>query len=592
MIHTMTRSHEHVASASIRRAQLSFGAVWASESAFMVGLAVVAFRDGGVTAVGIVTAARMAAAALLAPWLATVADRVRRERVLTGVGLVRAAALGGAAAVTAAGGPTAVTYILAVVATVALALFRPAHSALLPALCTSPQQLTRANAVRGLLDSSATLGGPAVAAVLLAVSGPAAVFGACAGASLLGGLVVVGLSYDAPPRPETAAGGGPRVLQGFTTIAANRGLALITGLGLVQTFTRGCLTVLTVVVAIDLLETGDPGVGVLTAAVGAGGMLGSLLAFGLVGRGRLALWFGVGVALFGAPLVLVGAVPEQAPTIVLLGVVGIGNALIDVGGFTLLARLADETVLARMFAGFEAILTLGVAAGSLVTPLVVELLGVRPALVAIGLLAPLAVAAGRPALRRLDADMRVRDTDIEAMRAIRMLGALPVATIEQLAGALEHAEVDPGHTMFRQGERGEYFYVVRSGRVDVLQDGHVVRTLGAGECFGEIALLHDQPRTATVRAAGDTRLHVSRLRRSAYLTAVTGYPAAAAAGDELVTSRLEADAERLLRADERSVPGRDAARAPEAEHVRQPAAGDVDGPPEPLEPAWIRQRGE
>jgi CRP-like cAMP-binding protein len=560
----------------------------------MVGLAVVAFRDGGVTAVGIVTAARMAAAALLAPWLATVADRVHRERVLTGVGLIRAAALGGAAAVTAAGGPTAVTYVLAVVATVALALFRPAHSALLPALCTSPQQLTRANAVRGLLDSSATLGGPAAAAVLLAVSGPAAVFAACAGASLLGGLVVVGLSYDAPPRPETATGGGwaGQVLQGFTTIAADRGLALITGLGLAQTFTRGCLTVLTVVVAIDLLETGDPGVGVLTAAVGAGGMLGSLLAFGLVGRGRLALWFGIGVALFGAPLVLVGAVPEEAPTIVLLGVVGIGNALIDVGGFTLLARLADETVLARMFAGFEAILTLGVAAGSLVTPLVVELLGVRPALVAIGLVAPLAVAAGRPALRRLDGDMRVRDTDIEAMRAIRMLGALPVATIEQLAGALEHAEVEPGHTMFRQGDRGEYFYVVRSGRVDVLQDGHVVRTLGAGECFGEIALLHDQPRTATVRAAGDTRLQVSRLRRSAYLTAVTGYPAAAAAGDELVTSRLQADAERFLRADERSVPGGDAARAPEAEHVRQPAAGDVDGPPEPLEPAWIRQRGE
>ena len=131
---------------------------------------------------------------------------MRRERVLTGVGLVRAAALGGAAAVTAAGGPTAVTYGLAVVATVALALFRPAHSALLPALCSSPQQLTRANAVRGLLDSSATLGGPAVAAVLLAVSGPAAVFAACAGASLLGGLVVVGLVYDAPPRAEAGDG--------------------------------------------------------------------------------------------------------------------------------------------------------------------------------------------------------------------------------------------------------------------------------------------------------------------------------------------------------------------------------------------------
>ena len=420
-----TLAEDVAPSSSIRRAQLSFGAIWASESAFMVGLAVLAFRDGGVAAVGIVTGARMAAAALLAPLLATVADRVRRERILACVGLVRAATLGGAAVVTAAGGPTAATYGLAVVATVAQSLYRPAHSALLPALCTSPQQLTSANAVRGMLDSFATLGGPVAAAVLLAVSGPAAVFAACAAASLLGGLVVVGLPYDAPPRATARGGGGREMLQGFATIAADRGLALITTLGVVQTFTRGCLTVFVVVVAIDLLGTGDPGVGVLTAAVGAGGMLGSILAFGLVGRGRLALWFGVGVALFGAPLVVIGVVPEQATAIVLLGLVGIGNALIDVGGFTLLARLADETVLARMFAGFEAILTLGVAAGGLLTPLIVELLGVRPALVATGLLAPLAVAASWPALRRLDAEVRVRDADIETMRADPHAGRAP-----------------------------------------------------------------------------------------------------------------------------------------------------------------------
>jgi len=576
--------------ASIRRAQVSFGAIWGSESAFMVAFAVLVFRDGGVAAVGIVTAVRMAAAALLAPALSTTADRVRRERVLVGVGLVRAATLGGIAGLAVLDGPILLVYALAVVATIALALFRPAHSALLPALCTSPQQLTRANAVRGLLDSSATLGGPAIAALLMALSGPAAAFAACAAASLVGALVVVGLAYDAPPRSGGARADG--FLEGFRIIAGDRGLALITGLGLVQTFTRGCLGVLTVAVAIDLLRTGDPGVGVLTAAVGAGGMLGSLLAFRLVGRGRLAAWFGLGVALFGAPLILIGAVAEQAPTLVLLGVVGMGNALIDVGGFTLLGRLSDETVLARMFAGFEAILTLGIAAGSLVTPAIIDWLGLRSSLVAIGLLAPLAVLLARPALRRLDADMLVRDADVELLRVIPMLGRLPVATVEQLAAALEHTGVEPRQPVFRQGEPGDFFYVVRAGRAEVLQDGRLVKELGAGECFGEIALLRDQPRSATVRSAEGPRLEVSRLRRTAFLTAVTGYPAAAVSAQELVARRLEADAGRLRRTATPSAREDGAAPAPEAEHIGHPAPRDVDGSPEPLEQAQVRQRGE
>jgi MFS family permease len=542
-------------SGPLRRAQISFAAMWAGESAFMVSLAVVAFSDGGVAAVGIVTAARMATAALLAPFLATMADRVRRERVLTCVGVVRAAMLAGAAAVTATGGPTAATYGFAVVATVAVALYRPAHSALLPALANSPEDLTRANAVRGMLDSLATVSGPVAAAALLAASGPATVFGLCAAASLVAGMVVVALQYDAPPRAAAVPGSAGRdVLQGFTAIAGDRTLSLITGLGLVQTFTRGCLTVFAVVVAIDLLHTGDPGVGVLNAAVGAGGVLGSLFAFALVRRGGLATWFGIGIALFGAPLALIGVVPEQAAAMVLLGLVGVGNALIDVAGFTMLARMTDEAVLARMFAGFEAILTLGVALGGLLAPLFIEVLGRRLALVAVGALAPAAVAASWPALRRLGGRMRIRDADVEILRAVPMLGMLPAATIEQLGARLEHAEFAPRQVVFEQGDAGERFYVVESGRAEVVRDGRIVNTLGRGDGFGEIALLGDRPRTAGIHASAGGPLRVGVLRRAAFLTAVTGYPVSATAGEEVVAFVATRDAERIAAASDSGGP--------------------------------------
>jgi CRP-like cAMP-binding protein len=312
----------------------------------------------------------------------------------------------------------------------------------------------------------------------------------------------------------------------------------------VQTFTRGCLTVFSVVVAIDLLGTGNAGVGVLNAAVGGGGAVGSLFAFALIRRGGLASWFGVGIAMFGGPLVLIGVAPARATAIVVLGLVGIGNALIDVSAFTMLARLTDEAVLSRMFSAFEAILTLGVAAGGLLAPLAINALGRRPALIAVGLLAPAAVAARRPVLRRLDVEMRIRDSDVEILRAVPMLGALPVATIEQLSAALEHAEFPSARAVFEQGDRGDRFYVVESGHAEVLRDGCLVNTLGRGEGFGEIALLRDEPRTATIRASTDAPLRVAVVNRPAFLTAVTGYPLSATEGRGVVARIQARDAAR------------------------------------------------
>jgi hypothetical protein len=265
----------------------------------MVAIGVVAYGHGGTAAVGLVGLTRMIPAAIVAPFAALVADRARRESVLAWVGVARALSLGVAAGVSAVDGPVVVVYVALVAATVAQTLFRPAHSALLPTLCATPAELTIANVVRGLLDSLATLIGPLVAAVLLKVSGPAAVFATAAAASALAAALVVTVSYEAPPRLSRAAVARPlrQAIEGARVIASDRGLALLTGLAALQTFTRGALMVFVVVVAIKMVGGGQPEVGVLTAAVGVGAIGSSLSAALLVGRGDLARWFGVGVAL-------------------------------------------------------------------------------------------------------------------------------------------------------------------------------------------------------------------------------------------------------------------------------------------------------
>jgi CRP-like cAMP-binding protein len=194
--------------------------------------------------------------------------------------------------------------------------------------------------------------------------------------------------------------------------------------------------------------------------------------------------------------------------------------------------------MARVFAGFEAILTLGVAAGAVLTPVVIELLGVRVALVAVGLLGPLVVLAAWPALRRLDAGMHVRDSDIALLQRVPMFCPLPQATIEQLAARLVHDTVPGGHTLFEEREKGDRVYVVEAGQAEVVRGAARIRVLERGECFGEIALLRDAVRNATVRAAAEGPLRVATLGRDCFLSAVTGYSPSAAAGERIVAERL------------------------------------------------------
>jgi MFS family permease len=512
-------------SRDLRRAQLAFFAAWAAEWAFTVALGVYAFRHGGAAAVGLVSVLRMLPSAVLAPVLTPYADRWPRERVLVVVSAVRAAATAGTAVLVAAEGSVAVVFALAAVSTVAATLYRPTHSALLPSLCRTPYELAGANVVRGMLDSLATLVGPLVAAVLLSISGVTAVLAAAAASSAWSAALMLPVHTDTVPRSGRRIRPLDDLVEGLRVVRGHRDMRLLFRLGMAQIFTRGALTVFSVVVALDLLETDASGVGALNAAVGAGAVVGSVAASLLVGTKRLAGWFGLGVVLWGLPLTLIGLLANEPTTLVLLAVIGIGNALVDVGLFTLMARLSSDTVMARVFGLLESNGALGFGAGAIVAPVVIDLLGLRGALVVVGLVGPVLTAASWRRLRRLDTTMVGLDQEVDLLRGVEMFAPLPLPVVEQLARGLEPVSVLAGKTVFAQNDDADRFYVIVVGTVEVLGDGVPVATLGPGEVFGEIALLRRVPRTATVRARTD--LQLQSLTSDRFLPAVTGVPASA-----------------------------------------------------------------
>ncbi len=297
-----------------------------------------------------------------------------------------------------------------------------------------------------MLDSLSTLLGPLGAAVLLELSTSAAVFAAAAAASAWSAALVLRLDYERTPGATGAAAstllGGTR--EGLRALGRQPDLALLIGLAVSQTFTRGCLNVFTVVIAIDLLELGEPGVGVLSAAVGAGAVAGSLGASLLVSSRSLGGWFGLSVALWGVPLVLIGAFPRQAAALGLFAAIGMANAILNVSGFSLMSRLAPDEILARVFGIFEALVALSVGLGSILTPLMIDLVGLRGALVALGSVCPALAALSWLRLRAVDRTIHTRDEELTYLRAVPMLRPLPMPVMDHLARHLRTRHVPAG----------------------------------------------------------------------------------------------------------------------------------------------------
>jgi MFS family permease len=508
--------------------------------AYAVALPVYAYHAGGARAVGLLFFARMALAALAAPWLGVLADRWSRRQLMLSGDLIRCAIFVGMTAAASGGASPYVVYVLAVTSTVVSGSYTPAQAALLPSLVETPDELTAANLVGNTISSMGMFAGPAIGGVLLALSTPSAVFALNAALFLWSAVFVFRVPRDDPPQPAERPSFLPELMAGWSAVWRTPALRVVVGLTTAEEIVYGALEVLMVVLALRLLHAGNAGYGWLNTAMGVGSVAGAFVVAAIAARRRLAGGFGLGILLWGVALCIAAALSTLAPALLLLGVVGTAAILVQVTSVTLLQRSAENEVLGRVFAVLESLMLAGMGVGALVAPGLVSWLGPRGALIATGAFLPVLLVPLWPSLRRIDAESAIAEEPLELLRRIEIFAHLPEPVLERLASGATAVTAAAGQVVVSRGEAGRHFYVIAAGRAAVELDEGATRELEPGSFFGEIALLRDVPRTATVRAVEPLQLYA--VERDAFLAAVTGHAPTLAAAENVVSSRLPAGA--------------------------------------------------
>lgn len=527
-----------VATVELRRLQRAWMASSVGGWAFFIVLAVYAYEQGGAGAVGVAALARMLPAGLAAPFAGVVVDRHSRRDVLIGITIGRSLVLLGIAAAVAAEAPLVVVLVLAALFTVFATAHRPAQAALLPALASTPRQLAASNAIWTAVDSAGFLAGALLGGILLGATSLEAAFALAALLFALAAWPLARIPRDAIPDYRSHAddeGALDELGSGFRTVARDRSLRLLVGVLAASTLVEGAVDVLVVLVAIELLDLGGPGVGWLNTAWGVGGLVGGAAAISLLGRGQLAAGLAGGCLLVGVPLMLVTALPEVGVAVLMLGILGLGYSLIETAGLTLLQRLSSDDVLGRAFAVVESSYWLTTGIGAITAPGLVALLGVRGALFALGACLPLLAALRWAALARFEGGATVPERPFALLRSVSLFAPLPLGTVENVARRLTEMVVRAGDEIVREGEPGERFYVIAEGEFDVSCVRGTFPSLHDGDVFGEIALLRNVPRTATVTARTDGLLYA--LDRNSFLAALGGHRYASRKADSIADER-------------------------------------------------------
>jgi MFS family permease len=530
----------------LRRVELALTGSLIGDWAYATAVTVWAYDVGGVAAVGIWTAVRLTLMAATAPLGAVLADRFPRKSVMIGADLVRAVMVVAAGLCLVLDTPAAPIFVLATLTGLLGTPFRCAQRALMPALANTPEELTASNGTGSTIESLSFFVGPTLGALLIAATDVQTVFFLNAVTFTWSMVCVLGIRVPqgvAPARPSVAdPGDAPaeesfwsELAGGFRGIVADRDLAVVVWLVAAQTIVAGASAVFLVVMAVDVLGTGPQGVGYLNSVLGVGAVLGGFLAIARATRHRLAQDMTTGVVLWAAPLLLVAAWPSPATVFVAVALLGLANPLVDVNMDTIVQRITPDAVMGRVFGAVEACVISTMALGAFLMPLLLHLWNFRTALVVVGLGVTALALPFLPRMRRLDAKLSA-PVGLGLLQGVPMFVPLTPSTVDGLARKLVRIPVPAGGVVLREGEDSDRFFVIESGLVEVTQERIVLRQEGPGEYFGEIGLLRDVPRTATVTAVEDTVLMA--LGRDEFLAAVTGQSEAFRAADDIVSYRL------------------------------------------------------
>jgi CRP-like cAMP-binding protein len=500
----------------------AFAAVTVGEWVLGTTVAIHAYPIGGALLVGFV-GFRFFPAAVAGLLTAQFADSHRRERVLTVAASLRALASASVAASLALKLPFVVPLLLVWLDAVAGSAYRPAQATLLPTLVHSPAEFTSATALASNAKSSGQMFG-ALAGGLLVAALPIAL--AVSAATVLYACSALATAGIHGPKPPDVAGIGlrgrlNRMRSGMVAIRADREAKQIVGYSWMRSAIRGVWISLGVVAALKLLGLGSAGFGILMAAAGAGALAAIPLGAVLVGRRQLARWMAVGLLMCGAPLAAIGGAAAGIPAVIFMVGWGLGMAVSDVAAQAVLYRVVPPQSIAPVTGLLESGKLLFEGGTCLLAPALVATLGIRDALVVVGFVVAAVVAGGTRAFARIDARATGRADLSHLLAGVRPFQGMRVDLLEGVVAQLQPLAVPAGQDVLTQGvdDHGGW-YLVEQGRLDVLIDGFVVNELARGDGFGELALLRDRPRAATVRTATDVRL--LSLGRDQFLTAVGG----------------------------------------------------------------------